>query len=113
MLYKGEMSYSEIQIETEGDGNNTKNTITMKDGQFGFAEVQKTEDGVQLVIYGEWEINELVDALNKHGYKGFGELPEFVPDYESAEMFAEYGDLFINDTWKDKLKRIFKRFKII
>jgi hypothetical protein len=69
--YKGEMSDSEIQIETVGEGNNTKNTITMTGGQFSFGEVMKTNEGLQLVVYGEWEMNELVDALREHGYSGF------------------------------------------
>lgn len=68
MIYNLSACAGSVQIETSGDGNNTKNIITLTEGQFPFAEVQKVDEGIQFVIYGEWEMNEMVDALVEHGY---------------------------------------------
>jgi len=68
MIYDLDLCAGKMQIEESGEGNGKKHVITIEGGQFGFSEVIKTEEGFQLVIYGEWEMEDMVYALNQHGH---------------------------------------------
>lgn len=94
--YKCIVGSGEILLTQNGEGNNQLTTIEFQGDQFSMIELKKKDSVVQLSFRGEWEINELGQALNEHGANWEGLEPKYEAteaDYEMAEMFAEHGDL--------------------
>jgi len=69
-----------ITHEVKGDvgGNSQETVIELKDGQFDFTEVSRTEDGVRITILGTWEAGEFMTIMSKlleeHGSYYFEEI---------------------------------------
>lgn len=56
-----------IIISTDNESGNASITKLLFEGnQFGMTEITKTNDGLALVIFGEWERAALFDAFNEH-----------------------------------------------
>jgi|DEB0MinimDraft_10_1074344.scaffolds.fasta_scaffold180594_2 hypothetical protein len=64
---KGEASTGSIDIEGRSFGGNENATlITLSDGQFKFTQfIRLSDDTVQLMIRGDWEIREFILALKE------------------------------------------------
>jgi hypothetical protein len=62
----GRASTMTIKVANSGSGNSHLYKIIMEEGQAPSFDVKKTENGIEVGIYGEWEIRELIAFLSEY-----------------------------------------------